>query len=81
MEEMKPLLEGKGALREVPGVQRFAHRPELETALSLKRQGDKEERNRVIRDAHFKCGYTLKENGRHLGLHYTTISKSINCKG
>ncbi len=79
VEEMKPLLEGKEALQEVPRVQRFAHRPELKTALSLKRQGDKEERNKAICNAHFKYGYTLKEIGRHLGLHYTTISKIINC--
>jgi len=79
VEEMKPLLEGKEALQEVPKIQRFAHRPELETVLSLKRQADKEERNRVIRDAHFKYGYTLKEIGKPLGLHYTTISKIINC--
>ena len=55
------MLEGKEALQEVPKIQRFAYRPELETVLSLKRQGDKEERNRVIRHAHFKYGYTLKK--------------------
>ena len=79
VEEMRPLLEGKEALQEVPKVQRFAHRPELKTALSLKSRGDKEERNKAIRSAHFKYGYPLKEIGRHLGLHYTTISKIINC--
>lgn len=79
VEEMKPLLEGKEALQEVPKVQRFAHRPELKTVLSLKRRGDKEERNKAIRGAHFKYGYSLKEIGSHLGLHYTTISKIINC--
>jgi len=79
MEEMKPLLEGKEALQEVPKVQRFAHRPDLKTALSLKSGGDKEERNKAIRGAYFKHGYPLKEIGRHLGLHYTTISKIINC--
>src|SRR4030042_3712775 len=79
VEEVKPLLERKEALQEVPKVQRFAHRPELKTVLSLKSRGDKEERNKAIRGAHFNYGYPLIEIGRHLGLHYTTISKIINC--
>lgn len=80
VEGMEPLLETKEALQEIPKIQRFAHRPELKTVLALKRREDKEERNKAIRDAHFKLGYSLIEIGRHLGLHYTTISKIINSR-
>ena len=37
----------------------------------------KQERNVLIRKAHLDYGYTLTEIGKHVGLHYTTISSII----
>ena len=53
---------------EVPRVQRFAGRP----GLSLKT-----ERNRIVRIACEEHGYTMTEVARHLGLHYSTVSKVL----
>ena len=36
-----------------------------------------ETRNRNIRIAHLKFGYTLKEIADHLRIHYTTVSKAL----
>ncbi|MDH5525649.1 MAG: hypothetical protein OEY01_16915, partial [Desulfobulbaceae bacterium] len=44
---------------------------------------NKKQRNSVIQKAHYSYGYTLKEIGDHLGIHYTTVSrvaKSSNFK-
>lgn len=81
LKKTEPLLKTKRALKEIPKAQRLVHRPQLETVLPLQRLGDKEERNKAIWEAHFKHGYTLTEIGKHLGLHYTTISKVINSCG
>jgi len=64
-------------LGEVPRFQRFAGRPEFaviftEPVLSLKA-----ERNRLIRIACEDYGYTMTEVARHLGLHYSTVSKVL----
>lgn len=64
-------------LGEVPRVQRFAGRPDIaaifmEPGLSLKT-----ERNRLIRIACEEYGYTMTEVARHLGLHYSTVSKVL----
>jgi putative transposase len=73
LESLKRVFAKKATLSEVPRQQRLAHRPTL-TALFAKVHGPRA-RNAAIRDAHVKHGYTLIDVGRHLGLHYTTISK------
>jgi putative transposase len=77
---VKPLLVGKAHVQEVPRAQRFDPRPELAKALPLGKSHHKEIRDRLIREAHFTHGYRLTEIARHLGLHYTTISKIVNQK-
>ena len=74
----RPLLAKRAGLKEIPRVQRFANRPELETALARGKLYSKARRDSAIRVAHLKHGYTLSEIGSHLGLHYTTVSKVIN---
>jgi len=64
---------------EIPRPQRLATRPGLKNLFPNDRQ-DKATRDRVIRVAYVKCGYTLSEIGRHLDLHYTTISKVVNAR-
>ena len=75
---VKPLLVGKAHVKEVPRAQRFAQRPELAKAVPLGKIDHKETRDRLIREAHFTHGYRLTEIARHMGLHYTTISKIVN---
>jgi len=81
LKEMKPLLEEKAELAEIPRVQRFAHRPPLNRLFPMSKREGREKRNRTIRNAHLKHGYSLTEIARHLGFHYTTISKIVNQPG
>ena len=76
--KMMPVLRRKAALKEIPRVQRFANRPRIEAALPLGKRYRKARRDRAIKVAHLKYGYTLSAIGSHLGLHYTTVSKVVN---
>jgi len=65
-------MEQKEQLTEIPRQQLYATRPSLEELFQTKN-----ERERKMYQANQKYGYTLKEIGQYLGLHYTTISKII----
>jgi len=71
-------LGGRGDIREIPRTQRHVGRPLLEELLPADSKRPKDERNRLIRQAHGKYGYTLKEISQRLGVHYTTVSKVVN---
>ncbi len=60
-----------GDLKEISRSQRYAGRPDLDRLFSRK------DRNRAVYLAHTQYGYSLKQIGDHLGLHYTTISKIV----
>lgn len=55
---------------------RINMRPTLED-IFIGKQEDKTKRNKCIKKAHGKHGYSLKEIGCFLQLHYTTISKIL----
>ena len=74
VERTAPLLREKKTLADVPRAQRFAARPSLDELFSGAK-GNKTVRNALIREAYLEHGYTLSEIGRHLGLHYSTISR------
>lgn len=84
---LRPHLEAAAGLSEVPRAQRTLGRPDLARALGAKAGGaqaglaqaerNRAERNRRIAEAHLRHGYTLTEIGRHLGLHYTTVSRIV----
>ena len=76
IEKLAPALRKQSHSTEVPKRQRLVHRPALERVLS-KTQHSKMKRDAAIYEAFMKHGYTLKEIGSHLGLHYTTISKIV----
>jgi len=78
LKEMKPFLEDKMTLGEIPRAERFAHRPALARVLSAEKLKNTQGRNRAIRLAHLSYGYSLAEIARQVGLHYTTISKIVN---
>ena len=64
-------------LGEVPRVQRFAGRPDRSALFTEPGLSLKTERNRMIRIACEEYGYTMTEVARHLGLHYSTVSKLL----
>ncbi len=74
---LAPLLAGAERLGEVPQRQRRPGRLPLADIFAPAAGLAKAERNRLIAAAHLDAGYTLTEIGRHLGLHYSTISKIV----
>ena len=77
IENLSPALKDKSNISEIPRRERYAYRPELEELLGADRVTQRGERNGAIVSAHRDYGYTLTEIARHLGLHYTTISKVV----
>lgn len=73
--EIELFLKQAKEVKDVPRKQRFANRPGLEGLFEDIGDKPKELRNRMIREAHLRYGYTLVEIGKVLGLHYSTISK------
>lgn len=77
-EKLRPLLAGEAEVQEVPRLQRLAHRPSLEGLIGAAEHRSKAQRDRAIREAHLKYRYTLAEIGRHVGAHYTTVSRIVS---
>jgi len=75
LERLLPYLKDKTALTEIPRVQRFAVRPSLDTLLPRARSGSN--RDRAITLAHVQHGYSQQEIARHVGLHYSTVSRIV----
>lgn len=74
--EMQELLGEKQEIKEVPKAQRYPGRPSLENLFSGQKVADRKKRNSTIQKAHYSYGYTLKEIGDYLGVHYTTVSRA-----
>ena len=75
-EQMRPLLEGADALKEVPRMQRQLLRPSLKALFAGRVRGDKILRDAAIRKA-LEYGYSMAAIAEHAGLHYSTVSKII----
>ncbi len=67
-------------LKEIPRRQRYAGRPDLKTLFEKPKILTKTQRDLLIRRAHQEHGYTLSAIGQALDLHYTTVSKVVNCE-
>ena len=78
VERMKPGLQDKRRLREIPRGQRFAARPTLTKLFGAATRSDKSQRNQAIRNAHLDHGYSLSQIGRAVNLHFSTISRIVN---
>jgi putative transposase len=74
-ERLGKQMEGKQDLGEIPRSQRHANRPSLE--MLFKAVQNIEERNRIIVEAVEKHGYRQGEIAKHIGIHYSTISKIV----
>lgn len=77
IEKFRNLLSDKGEIREIPRVQRYLSRPGIDEILNKEMVKDKKIRNKQIHKAIMQYGYSLKEVGDYLGVHYTTISKAL----
>ncbi len=75
-----PGLRDKRPLKEIPRRQRSAGRPTLVHRFSSRSRTDRTRRNKTICHAHLEHGYSLTEIGRTVGLHYSTISRIVNCE-
>ena len=75
---LAPRLAAVQDMTEMPQSQRRAHRPELASLLPGEEAHCKAQRDAAIRDAHLRHAYTLAEIARHVGLHYTTVSRIAN---
>lgn len=62
---------------EIPRRDRWAGRPELASLLAPETVEDRGQRNAAIVQAHRVHGYSLAEVARHLGLHYSTVSRVV----
>jgi len=74
---IQELLDEKKEIKEIPRIQRYSGRPLLSDLFSSQNMQDKKKRNKVIPKAHFSYGYTLKEIGTCLGIHYSTVSRAL----
>jgi REP element-mobilizing transposase RayT len=77
VEKIRPLLDGKGELKEIPRSQRLLHRPCLTALFTEAVRSDKQSRDASIRTAYCDYGYGMAEIARHAGVHYSTVSKVI----
>lgn len=73
-------LKGKTSLREIPRNQRMLFRPSLGELLAPGGYSGKESRNALMKKASLEYGYSFSEIGRHVGLHYATVSRIVRAK-
>jgi putative transposase len=72
--QFKGLLKGKERIKEIPRGQRYATRLSLEKLLHKRNQGISDE---AIYEAYISYGYALKDIAEYVGVHYTTVSRTI----
>jgi REP element-mobilizing transposase RayT len=75
VERLAPRLDRKASQLEIPRRERLAHRAGLDELFPPEVRASRALRNERIREATLALSYTLAEVGRHLNLHYTTISR------
>ena len=77
VEKMRPLLEERSDVLEVPRSQRLLHRPSLKRLFPSAVRADKALRDDAIRKACLELGYTMAATAHEAGVHYSTVSKII----
>jgi REP element-mobilizing transposase RayT len=75
IEEVKEFLKGKERIKEIPRIERFVGRPPLKEIFGEIKTKPLEIKGMYA--AHVRYGYTLKEIGDFLGIHYSTVSKLL----
>ncbi|HHO74839.1 MAG TPA: transposase [Deltaproteobacteria bacterium] len=75
---IRGMIEERKETHEVVRNERLVGRPELSRIFHrMQKSDDIAQRNRLIHEAHIRYGYTLSEIGKHLGIHYSTVSKAV----
>lgn len=77
---MREHLGDQQEIKEIPRAQRYPGRPPLALLFADKQTMTRQQRNQGIEEAHISYGYTLKEIADVLGLHYTTVSKTVSAR-
>jgi hypothetical protein len=80
LEKIEPALKNKSMLKEIPRCQRLISRPSLDELLSPLGSFEKIERDELLKKAHLEHGYSFAQIGRHVGLHYATVSRVVRGK-
>ena len=62
-------------IKEIPRSQRYVDRPKLSELFKGENMKDKRKRDKKIREAVKRYGYSQNEIAEHLGMHYSTISR------
>jgi len=75
IEKVKEFLKGKERIKEIPRIERFVGRPPLKEIFGEIKTKPLEIKGMYA--AHVRYGYTLKEIGDFLGIHYSTVSKLL----
>jgi len=70
-------LEAKGALKEIPRAQRWAHRLGLKSLFTARVRQDKPARDAAMSQACVDYGYTMEVVAGEAGVHCSTVSKVI----
>ncbi|MBX3305064.1 MAG: transposase [Nitrospira sp.] len=77
VDSMRPLLDEKQTLKEIPRGQRLLHRPSLTQLFPKGVRADKRVRDLTIRTACVDYGYSMATIANHAGIHYSTVSKIV----
>ncbi len=71
------LLGDKQEMKEIPRAQRYPGRPPLDRLFADIGAANRQQRNKLLAEAHVTYGYTLKDIAGFLGIHYTTVSRIV----
>lgn len=77
VDTMRPLLEEKQTLKEIPRGQRLLHRPRLTQLFTKVVRADKRLRDLTIRTAYLDYGYSMAAIANPADVHYSTVSKIV----
>jgi putative transposase len=78
IQKLKPQITKGKYESDIPKWQKNLNRPAIEDVFKGIKNKTLKQRNIRIKQANAKHGYTLKQIGDYLGLHYTSISRIIN---
>jgi len=80
VEGIEDYVRGYKDIPEIPKSQRYMSRPILEILFADELIGDKKRRDKRIVEAVERFGYSQKEVGDHLGMHFSSISRIMREK-
>ena len=76
--EIQERFSEKKQIKEIPKIQRYVGRPLLSVLFTSLTVKNKKKRKKLIHTAHFLYGYSMREIGEHLGIHYSTVSRILS---